>query len=59
MSTVIDFPCLRAEASQWHHSSSSNNNNSNNSTMDKLDRNIEVVLESLEKYLAVGDGGYK
>ncbi len=57
MSTVIDFPCLRAEASQWHHSSSSSNNN--NSTMDKLDRNIEVVLESLEKYLAVGDGGYK
>ncbi len=57
MSTVIDFPCLRAEASQWHHSSSSSN--SNNSTMDKLDRNIEVVLESLEKYLAVGDGGYK
>ena len=58
MSTVIDFPCLRAEASQWHHSSSSSNN-SNNSTMDKLDRNIEVVLESLEKYLAVGDGGNK
>ncbi len=57
MSTVIDFPCLRAEATHWHHSSSSSN--SNNSTMDKLDRNIEVVLESLEKYLAVGDGGYK